>query len=318
MSATTDPSAIPRAVHDLARHLPVIPVGSFEQAEVHRREQPAVQGPRLRPAAARRRPATQAVATAAAEKPRRKTPAPWRPIPLCISGLTAALKRVILSAMLPEFFREHARTRHQDVDRPPSRCARGDEGGVGHRTPRHALGPGARRSSTSTSTRPSDGEGAICQDTGMPTFEIHVPRGADQIWMAGQIRHGGRRGDEARQAAPELRRLDHRQELRQQPRARHAGHPLPPVGAGRHRGEAAAQGRRLRELQRAVRRAGGAGAPRPRGPQPRRRAQVHPARRLAGAGQGLQPRRRRRLHRRRPRVGLRRTRRSSCSGRWTT
>ena len=31
-------------------------------------------------------------------------------------------------------------------------------------------------------------EGAICQDTGMPTFEIHVPRGADQLWMAEEIR----------------------------------------------------------------------------------------------------------------------------------
>src|SRR5688500_1195264 len=31
-------------------------------------------------------------------------------------------------------------------------------------------------------------EGAICQDTGMPTFEVHVPRGADQIWMRHQIR----------------------------------------------------------------------------------------------------------------------------------
>ena len=31
-------------------------------------------------------------------------------------------------------------------------------------------------------------EGAICQDTGMPTFEVHVPRGADQIWMRQQIR----------------------------------------------------------------------------------------------------------------------------------
>ena len=31
-------------------------------------------------------------------------------------------------------------------------------------------------------------EGAICQDTGMPTFEVHVPRGADQIWMRAQIR----------------------------------------------------------------------------------------------------------------------------------
>jgi fumarate hydratase, class I len=34
----------------------------------------------------------------------------------------------------------------------------------------------------------ADGEGAICQDTGMPTFEVHVPRGADQIWMANEIR----------------------------------------------------------------------------------------------------------------------------------
>src|SRR5687767_7329024 len=30
-------------------------------------------------------------------------------------------------------------------------------------------------------------EGAICQDTGMPTFEVQVPRGADQIWMRQQI-----------------------------------------------------------------------------------------------------------------------------------
>jgi fumarate hydratase class I len=33
-----------------------------------------------------------------------------------------------------------------------------------------------------------DGEGAICQDTGMPTFEVHVPVGANQIWMRQQIR----------------------------------------------------------------------------------------------------------------------------------
>jgi fumarate hydratase class I len=33
-----------------------------------------------------------------------------------------------------------------------------------------------------------DHEGAICQDTGMPTFEVHVPVGADQIWMRAQIR----------------------------------------------------------------------------------------------------------------------------------
>ena len=31
-------------------------------------------------------------------------------------------------------------------------------------------------------------EGPICQDTGMPTFEVHVPLGANQIWMRKQIR----------------------------------------------------------------------------------------------------------------------------------
>jgi fumarate hydratase class I len=34
----------------------------------------------------------------------------------------------------------------------------------------------------------ADNEGAICQDTGMPTFEVHVPLGANQIWMRQQIR----------------------------------------------------------------------------------------------------------------------------------
>ena len=31
-------------------------------------------------------------------------------------------------------------------------------------------------------------EGPICQDTGMPTFEVKVPLGANQIWMRRQIR----------------------------------------------------------------------------------------------------------------------------------
>src|ERR1051325_5381817 len=34
----------------------------------------------------------------------------------------------------------------------------------------------------------ADNEGAICQDTGMPTFEGKVPLGAHQIWMRQQIR----------------------------------------------------------------------------------------------------------------------------------
>src|SRR3974377_1348687 len=33
-----------------------------------------------------------------------------------------------------------------------------------------------------------DHEGAICQDTGMPTFEVHVPVGSNQIRMRQQIR----------------------------------------------------------------------------------------------------------------------------------
>jgi fumarate hydratase class I len=32
------------------------------------------------------------------------------------------------------------------------------------------------------------GEGAICQDTGMPTFEIKTPVGANQIWMKEQVK----------------------------------------------------------------------------------------------------------------------------------
>ena len=31
-------------------------------------------------------------------------------------------------------------------------------------------------------------EGPICQDTGMPTFEVKVPIGANQIWMRSKIR----------------------------------------------------------------------------------------------------------------------------------
>src|SRR4029453_3041611 len=33
-----------------------------------------------------------------------------------------------------------------------------------------------------------DGEGAIFQDPGMPTFEVKTPVGANQIWMREQIR----------------------------------------------------------------------------------------------------------------------------------
>src|ERR671919_72923 len=35
----------------------------------------------------------------------------------------------------------------------------------------------------------AEGEGAICQDTGMPTFEIKTPVGADQIWIKQQVKN---------------------------------------------------------------------------------------------------------------------------------
>jgi fumarate hydratase, class I len=35
----------------------------------------------------------------------------------------------------------------------------------------------------------AEGEGAICQDTGMPTFEVKTPVGANQIWMKQQIKN---------------------------------------------------------------------------------------------------------------------------------
>ena len=34
----------------------------------------------------------------------------------------------------------------------------------------------------------AEGEGAICQDTGMPTFEVRTPVGANQMWMKQRIR----------------------------------------------------------------------------------------------------------------------------------
>jgi len=37
----------------------------------------------------------------------------------------------------------------------------------------------------------AEGEGAICQDTGMPTFEVRVPVGLNQIWMKARIREAG-------------------------------------------------------------------------------------------------------------------------------
>ena len=150
----------------------------------------------------------------------------------------------------------------------------------------------------------ASGEGAICQDTGMPTFEVHVPRGADQIWMRAADSRGRGEGHQAGQAAAEFGRLDHRRELRRQPRPRHADHPFRSVGRGRHRGEAAVEGRRLREHEHPVLAAGRAAESRPRRSHARRRAQVHPPRGVECAGQRLCAWRHRRVHRRRSHVRI--------------
>ena len=107
-----------------------------------------------------------------------------------------------------------------------------------------------------------DTEGAICQDTGMPTFEVKTPVGANQIWMRQQIREAVAEATRRGKLRPELGRLDHRQELRRQPRTRHADHPFRSVGTGRDRGQADSQGRRLREHQRSIRAARRTAAPR--------------------------------------------------------
>ena len=128
---------------------------------------------------------------------------------------------------------------------------------------------------------------------------------------------GGRGSDQAREAAPQLGRLDHRRELRQQPRPGHADHPFRSVGEPRHRDQADPQGRRLREHQRAVFAAGGTRPSRPRRSLARGRAQVHPARGVEGAGQGMQSRAPSACASAAIAPRATRTRRSSCSGRST-
>ena len=59
---------------------------------------------------------------------------------------------------------------------------------LGDRAGRHA-GPRRRLTIIAQNIdQAAEGEGAICQDTGMPTFEIKAPVGANQIWMRKQIR----------------------------------------------------------------------------------------------------------------------------------
>ena len=138
----------------------------------------------------------------------------------------------------------------------------------------------------------------------MPTFEVQVPVGANQIWMRQQIREA---------VAEATRRGKLRPNSVDSITGENSGNNLGPGTPiihfdqwerRRDRSQADPQGRRLREHQRAVRAAGRARSSRPRRPLARGRPQVRPARGLEGAGQGLQSRRRRRLRRRRSHVRL--------------
>ena len=138
----------------------------------------------------------------------------------------------------------------------------------------------------------------------MPTFEVKVPVGANQIWMRGQIREAVAEATRRGKLRPEFGRFDHGEELRRQPGPWHADHSLRSVGSRRDRDQAHFEGRRLRKHQRAVRVAGGTAASGTCGSHARRRAEVHPARCLERPGQGLQPWGGRRVHRRRSDVRL--------------
>ena len=110
---------------------------------------------------------------------------------LCSPSGSRSMRSIPLhytTRMLPAVFRQRARADRQDVHRFAARRAR--------RACKGAMGaeqPGTRSAQALTIIaqnidQAATGEGAICQDTGMPTFEVHVPRGTDQIWMRQQIR----------------------------------------------------------------------------------------------------------------------------------
>ncbi len=164
----------------------------------------------------------------------------------------------------------------------------------------------------------AEGEGAICQDTGMPTFEVKTPVGANQIWMKQQIREA---------VAEATRRGKLRPNSVDSLTGENSGDNLGPGTPiihfeqwepRRHRGEADSKRWRLRKHERAVLASDRAAASRTRRSHARRRAQVHPACGVARAGQRVRARRGWRLHRRRPHVGLRAARRSSCFALSTT
>ena len=200
--------------------------------------------------------------------------------------------------------RQPAGTDHPDLHQSSARRARGDVArgergdagdavvaGAGHHPVEHRHG-GRRRGAD----LPGHGHAHV--------FRAHARGREPDSDQEGDSRGGGR-GDAARQAAAELGGFDHREKQRQQSRRRDAGDSLRAVGRGRDRSEADPQGRRLREQEYSVFRAVQSRPPGPRGPQSGRRAQVHSARGVAGAGTGLRAGRAGRVHRQRSRARVR-------------
>ena len=210
---------------------------------------------------------------------------------------------IILSAMLPAFFDSVLQLIvRTSTDLPPDvraamRMARDSE-------PAETRSGQALTIIAQNIDLAVESEGAICQDTGMPTFEVKTPVGANQIWMRQQIREAVAEATKRGKLRPNSVDSITGDELRQQSRPWHANHPLRTVGKGRDRGQAHPERRWLREHQRAVLVAVGVGASRPRRPDPRRGQEGDPARRVERAGEGMCAWRRRCLRRRRPHLRL--------------
>ena len=148
-------------------------------------------------------------------------------------------------------------------------------------------------------------EAPICQDTGMPTFVVHTPVGVNQIEIRKAIREAvaeaTRRGKLRPNSVDSLTGKNSGDNL---------GAETPVIHFEQWEEDEIevklilkGGGCENKNIQYSV--ALRVGASRPRRPQSGRRAQMHPARRLAGAGAGMRARSGGRMHRQRSRARLR-------------
>ena len=216
-----------------SRLLPLLPVGRLEQAQILRREQSglSVLPARLGPREGQERRGGREGRESGQKGQEGRDGLDWRERPnrSCRRGNDAAIARTPTrgctaadytdrQCFLPFFDSVLQLIVRTSTDLPPDVRA-------AMKTSLDAEPAGTRASQALTIIAQNidlavEDEGAICQDTGMPTFEVKTPVGANQIWMRAADPRGGGRGDAARQAAAQLGRFDHRRELRRQPRAR--------------------------------------------------------------------------------------------------